>query len=150
MKTNNNGRSLPAGKKDQPKPWRDSTGKVLCDTELIRISREWDQETWTRFLDDTVDVPQREQVFGKKEKEDDIDYETLLNEQRDKQALEDYLAEPEEQRRDPEAKLKARIGELARELPPKESVVINYFFYHDLSIRRSLKKWSCPEAKFNA
>jgi hypothetical protein len=42
-------------------PWLDASGKVFDDAKLREASRDWDQETWERFLKATVDKSRAEE-----------------------------------------------------------------------------------------
>ena len=45
------------------RPWLDSDGNILPDTELTAISRGWDADVWERFLRATVDREPTENVI---------------------------------------------------------------------------------------
>ena len=46
------------------KPWKDSNGRTYSNDKLKIISKNWDNETWYRFLQDDVYVYQRENTLN--------------------------------------------------------------------------------------
>lgn len=44
-------------------PWLDPNGHLYSDDALREISKNWDAQTWERFLKETVEHPQQEELI---------------------------------------------------------------------------------------
>ena len=49
---------------NKSKPWKDNNGKTYPNDKLKIISKNWDNDTWYRFLRDDVYVYQREKTLS--------------------------------------------------------------------------------------
>ena len=133
MKTTNNGGSVPSivsGNND--KPWRDSNGDVLCNTTLKEISRSWDQDTWDRFLKDTVEGCQQDLLVK--------DIEKVASKRAAKEAMDAFWVDSDAGTEYVKSKLEYRVEQLVWRLPPKEGEVVKHLFYENLSARQAARK----------
>ena len=105
---------------------------MLCDTKLKEISRSWDQDTWDRFLKDTVEGCQRDLLVK--------DFDRLINKRLGKQAIHEFWVEDQEEPEHVKTALECRVEQLVWRLPPKEGEVIKHLFYENLSPRQAARK----------
>ena len=107
------------------KPWLNDEGKILSDSEIEKLSQNWNQETWDCYLKETVEVSQKElplKSFSMSESYSDHRHEEF------------YAIKRIDLKRNPV--LKKFINDLVDAMSEEDRMMIRMIYWEDLSIRR--------------
>ena len=107
------------------KPWLKKYGKMRPDSEIKKLSQNWDEETWDNYLKKTVEVSQKElplKSASTSERYSDQQHEVF------------YKNKRIDLKRN--KTLKRVLNELVDMLPEKERSLIRMIYWQNLSVRK--------------
>jgi DNA-directed RNA polymerase specialized sigma24 family protein len=112
---------------NQHKPWLDSEGKQLSETEIMEAAKNWGGAIWEEFLTSTVEKPLHETLM-----EDERDMDQFTNS--DRESYQELVAVNRAYR-----SLGTQVRSLVTKLTVKERTVILSIFWEGKSQRKIAK-----------